>query len=204
MSSIFERLFNNSSKERQICLVGEPNTGKSTLANRFSRDFTGKAEDVSPVSPIPHETVEITKLEQIDFQVGKKRLDVTLVDTPGIAQSIDYREFMKHGLTQNEAIQRAKEATGGIVKSIKYLKEVDLALVVMDSTRPPFDQVSLTLLGTLESHNTKTIIVANKTDLTDANVELIKSTFPHIPVCPISALNGKGVDDLYQQIASVA
>ncbi|MCY3410461.1 MAG: 50S ribosome-binding GTPase [Candidatus Heimdallarchaeota archaeon] len=204
MASIFEKLFGSNKKERQICLVGEPNTGKSTLANRFSRDFTGKDEDVSPVSPVPHETTEITKLERIDFVVGRKKLDITLVDTPGIAQSVDFREFMKHGLTQNDAIQRAKEATSGIVNSIKFLKEVDLALVVMDATRPPFDQVSLTLLGTLESNNTKTLIVANKTDLDTSNIEMIKSTFPHIPVVPISALKGDGVDKLYNQIATVA
>lgn len=203
MSTIFEKLFKSAkSKEKTVCLVGEPNTGKSTLANRFSLDFTGK--EMTTVSEIPHETREITKLEKIDFVVGKKKLDVTLVDTPGIAQSIDFREFMKHGLSQHEAIERAKQATGGILAAIKQLKEVDLALVIMDATKPPFDQVSLTLLGTLESHKTKTIIVANKTDLSNSNIELIKSTFPHIPCVAISALHGDGIDNLYKEIASVA
>lgn len=202
MTNIFERLFRNGPKQRQICLVGEPNTGKSTLANRFSMDFTGVK--MADVSEIPHETRVIQKLEKVDFQVGKKRLDVTLIDTPGIAQSIDFREFMKHGLSQDEAIQRAKEATGGIVSAIKQLAEIDIALVILDSTRSPFDQVSLTLLGTLESHKTKTIIVANKTDLDTSNIALIKETFPHIPVVAISALHGEGIENLYQQIANSA
>jgi hypothetical protein len=200
--TLFERLFKNKTKSANIVLVGEPNTGKSTLANKFAVDFTG--ETMSKISEIPHETTEITTLEKVDFQVGNKRIDVTLCDTPGIAQSVDYREFMKHGLSQDEAIQRAKDATGGIVSTIKFLKDVDVALVVMDACLPPFDQVSLTILGTLEMHKTKTIIVANKTDLDNSNPDLIRSTFPHIPVIGISALTGEGIDDLYSKIASVA
>jgi 50S ribosomal subunit-associated GTPase HflX len=90
------------------------------------------------------------------------------------------------------------------VDSIKFLKEVDVALVLMDSTKPPFDQVSLTILGALEMNKTKTIIVANKTDLENANADLIRSTFPHLNVVPISALKGTGIDNLYQEISSYA
>lgn len=202
MNGILERLFTKPNiKSAQICLVGEVNTGKSTLANRISLDFVGK--EMSETSVIPHETREIIA-EKIDFTVGNKKLDVTLVDTPGIAQAIDYREFMHHGLTESEAIQRAKEATGGIVSAIKFLKEVDVALVVMDATKTPFDQVSLTLLGALEMQHTRTILVANKTDLETANPEMIKSTFPHLKVIPISALHGTGIESLYQEIASIA
>ena len=125
--TLFERLFKSQKKSANIVLVGEPNTGKSTLANKFAVDFTG--ETMSAISEIPHETTEITTLEKVDFQANGKKIDVTLCDTPGIAQSVDYREFMKHGLSQDEAIQRAKDATGGIVSTIKFLKEVDLALV---------------------------------------------------------------------------
>ncbi|MHA2171860.1 MAG: Era-like GTP-binding protein [Candidatus Kariarchaeaceae archaeon] len=202
MNRILERLFKNSAKSASVCLIGEVNTGKSTLANRIAKDFTGG--EVFRTSEIPHETREIQKLEHVDFKAGNKKLDVTLVDTPGIATAIDYRDFMKHGLSEQESITRAKEATSGIVTAIKFLQEIDVALVLMDSTRAPFDQVSLTLLGALELQKTKSIIVANKTDLDEAKPGLISSTFPHLKVIPISALNGDGIDNLYSEIATVA
>ncbi|MHA2252203.1 MAG: Era-like GTP-binding protein [Candidatus Kariarchaeaceae archaeon] len=203
MNGFLDRLFKNKGLDpKSICLIGEVNTGKSTLANRIAVDFTG--EKSFDVSEIPHETREIQKLEHVDFKVGKRKLDVTLVDTPGIATAIDFREFMTHGLSEEESMERAKEATTGIVSAIKFLKEIDVALVLMDATRAPFDQVSLTLLGALELQKTKSIIVANKTDLEEAKPDLISSTFPHLKVVPISALNGDGIDNLYQEIVSVA
>ncbi len=202
MNGILERLFKNTIKQASVCLIGEVNTGKSTLANRIALDFTG--EETFDVSEVPHETREINKLEHVNFSAGKRKLDVTLIDTPGIATSIDYREFIEHGLTEEDAIKRAKEATSGVVSAIKFLKEIDIALVLMDSTKAPFDQVSLTLMGALEMQKTKSIIVANKTDLDNAKPDLIRSTFPHLKVIPISALNGDGIDNLYQEIVSVA
>ena len=113
MVGFLEKIFGTSSKSASVCLIGEVNTGKSTLANR-------------------------------------------------------------------------------------------IALVLMDCTKPPFDQVSLTLLGALEMNNTKAIIVANKVDLHDANPDLIQSTFPHIPVVPVSALNGFGMSSLYNEISQAS
>ncbi|MCE7734237.1 MAG: GTP-binding protein [Candidatus Heimdallarchaeota archaeon] len=202
MVGFLGKLFGNNRKSASVCLIGEVNTGKSTLANRIAVDFTGKEE--FNASEVPHETREIEKLEHVNFQVGKNKLDVTLVDTPGIATSIDYKSFMQHGLSEEDSIARAKEATAGIVSTIKYLKEIDVALVLMDCTKPPFDQVSLTLLGALEMNKTKAIIVANKVDLDDANPDLIQSTFPHIPVVPVSALNGFGMSSLYNEISQAS
>lgn len=202
MVGFLEKIFGASRKSASVCLIGEVNTGKSTLANRIAVDFTGREE--FNASEVPHETREIEKLEHVNFQVGKNKLDVTLVDTPGIATAIDYKAFMEHGLSEEDAITRAKEATAGIVSTIKYLKEIDVALVLMDCTKPPFDQVSLTLLGALEMNKTKAIIVANKVDLDSANPDLIRSTFPHLPVVPVSALNGFGLSSLYNEIAQAS
>ncbi|MHA2503435.1 MAG: GTPase [Candidatus Kariarchaeaceae archaeon] len=135
MSSLFSRIFRQAPKEATMCLVGEVNTGKSTLANRIAMDFAG--ENISSVSAVPHETRDIHKLEHLDFRVQGSKFDLTLVDTPGIATAVNYQEFMEHGMTKEDAMQRAKEATSGIVSSIKFLKEVDVALVLMDSTKAP-------------------------------------------------------------------
>ena len=201
MFKSFLRFFSKS-KNASVCLVGEVNTGKSTLANRISQDFTGKA--MSSVSSIEHETREITALEQIKFSSNGKSLELTLVDTPGIATSIDYKNFVKKGFNEQSAMTRAKQATAGIIEAIKYIEEVDIALLMMDATKTPFDQVSLTLMGTLEMNNKKTIIVANKSDLPGAKPNLIKETFPQHRVVPISALEGTGITNLYNTITEVA
>ena len=85
MTGFLGKIFGNNRKSASVCLIGEVNTGKSTLANRIAVDFTGKEE--FNASEIPHETREIEKLEHVNFQVGKNRLEVTLVDTPGDRKS---------------------------------------------------------------------------------------------------------------------
>lgn len=201
MLSYFTKLFGKK-KAASVCLVGEVNTGKSTLANRFAQDFVGT--DMSEVSHIAHETRDIIQMEHIDFKTESTKLDLTLVDTPGIATAIDYKDFVSEGLSENAAMTRAKEATAGIISAIKFLDSVDVAILMMDATKTPFDQVSLTLMGTLEMKQKKMIIVANKADLPDAKPELIRSTFPQHKVVTISALKGEGISDLYSTIAEVA
>lgn len=202
MKSVLTKMFKTKQKEASVCLIGEVNVGKSTLANYISRDFTGK--NMSAVSEIPHETRSIVKIEEINFKVNEKDLNLTLVDTPGIATAIDYKEFISAGLSSEEAMQRAKEATSGIIDAINQIKSIDIALLLMDATKTPFDQVNLTLMGTLEMNNKKTIIVANKSDLPEAKPEIIMSTFPQHKVVAISALNGEGIASLYDKIAEVA
>ena len=194
--------FFSKEKDASVCLIGEVNTGKSTLANRIAIDFTGKS--MSTVSNIKHETRKIVTLEHIKFSSNGKNLDLTLVDTPGIATSIDYKNFVKEGMDEENAIIRAKEATAGIIEAIKFMEEVDIALLLMDATKTPFDQVSLTLMGTLEMNKKKTIIVANKSDLPEAKPSLIQETFPQHKVVPISALHGIGIANLYDVLAEAA
>ncbi len=204
MSSLTTMLsrFLSKKKHANLCLIGEVNTGKSTLANKIGIDFAGK--EISPVSEIPHETREIAVLEKVDFSNDGKELELTIIDMPGIATQVDWREFTKYGLSKEEAMQRAKEATKGIVDAIKHLNSIDIALVVMDSTKVPFDQVNLTLLGALEMQKKPFIIVANKIDLPNSSPGLIQETFPQHKVVPISALKGEGIDQLYQAIAQFA
>ena len=196
------RFFSNLFGRRKIIslgLYGPPNSGKTTLANKISMDWTG--EPVGKVSEIPHETREVQKKEKIILLVNKKKITMNLLDMPGIATKIDYEEFVKHGMNKKEAQQRAKEATKGVIEAIKWLENVDVALVVMDSTLDPYTQVNITIIGNLEARNIPVVIVANKIDLKDANPKQIKEAFPQHTVVGISALTGKNVNKLYNVIA---
>lgn len=194
----FKRIFGKRRVIR-LGLYGPPNAGKTTLANKISIDWTG--EPVGTVSEIPHETREVQKKERVVVQASGKKLIMNLLDMPGIATKIDYEEFMTYGLSADDAKQRAKEATKGVIEAIKWLENVDTALVVMDSTKDPYTQVNITIIGNLEARDIPVIIVANKIDLPNANPEWIQEAFPQHPVVKISGLTGKHIDGLYDAIA---
>ncbi|MFH1125706.1 MAG: Era-like GTP-binding protein [Candidatus Altiarchaeota archaeon] len=194
----FRRIFGRK-KLIRLGLYGPPNAGKTTLANKISMDWTGTP--VGKVSEIPHETRTVQKKERVVVRSDGQKIEMNLLDMPGIATKIDYEDFMKHGLGEKEARQRAKEATKGVIEAIKWLEHVDTALVVIDSTQDPYTQVNITIIGNLEARNIPVIIVANKIDLKESDSERIKEAFPQHPVVGISAMTGERIDDLYRAIA---
>jgi len=183
----------------RLGLYGPPNSGKTTLANKISVDWTG--EPVGTVSEIPHETREVQKKEHVVVQSNGKRIEMNLLDMPGIATKIDFEEFVAYGLDVREAQKRAKEATKGVIEAIKWLEHVDTALVIMDSTKDPYTQVNITIIGNLEARDIPVIIVANKIDLKSADPKRIKEAFPQHPVVEISGLKGTKIDELYKAIS---
>jgi len=201
LKGFFSRLFGKQKQIRLGC-YGSPNAGKTTLANNISKEFLGK--EVGKVSNIPYETREVTEVEHIELSNNGKKLVINLVDTPGIATKIDFEDFIKHGVKKKDAKIRAKEATKGIIEAIKWLDKMDIVLVVIDSTLDPYNQVNLTILGNLEARKIPVIIVANKIDLKNSNIERVKEMFPQYEIVGISAKTGKNMDELYKTIFKVA
>ncbi len=194
----FFRKFFGKKKIVRLGFYGPPNSGKTTLANRISVDWTG--EPVGTVSEIPHETREVQKKERVTVKFGSKKLIMNLIDMPGIATKIDFEEFLAFGMTKEDARQRAKEATKGVIEAIKWLENVDMALVVLDATKDPYTQVNITIIGNLEARDIPVVLVANKTDLKDAKPEWIEEAFPQHPVVKVSALKGQNLEELYNTI----
>ena len=186
--------------ERDISLgiYGPPNAGKSTLANQISMDLLG--EELGNVSEVPHETREVEKKERAVLEVDGKEITMNLLDMPGISTKVDFKEFKKYGLEEDSAKNRAKEATQGIVEAIKWLDDVDACLVVFDSTKDPYTQVNVTVIGNLEAKNIPILIVANKIDLEDSDPDSVRDAFPQHPVVEVSAKEGRNIDKLYKEI----
>ncbi len=200
---ILAKIFARSRKSQlTIGILGAPNAGKTTLANRISSEC-GNGTPLGVVSPVPHETRDVVALEHCNISDQSGSLDLTVVDTPGIATSVDYREFQAYGLSRQESIDRAREATRGVIKAIQSLDKLDAAIVVVDAARAPFDQINWTVLGNLEARNIPLIIAANKTDLPDADTTLVEATFQS-EIVPISAKEGTGMNELYGSIFSIA
>jgi small GTP-binding protein len=150
---------------------------------------------------VPHETRRVRKKADIELKANGAKLHIDVIDTPGIATQIDFHEFVEdHGMDEEEARRRAKEATEGVIEAIRWLDDVDGVLLVMDCAEDPFTQVNVTILGNLEARKLPVIIVANKIDLPEASPATLKAAFPQHPVVPVSAGEGTNVDALYEAI----
>ena len=193
-SKIIQKIFGK--KHAKIGIYGPPNVGKTTLANRILRDWTG--DIMGSVSEIPHETRRAKWKTNIKIDNGSSSLTMDIVDTPGIATKIDFKDFMNtYGMTNEESRLRAKEATEGVIESIRWLEDIDGVVLVMDATQDPFTQVNVTIIGNLEARNLPILVAANKIDAEDASPATLKSAFPQHPVVPISALTGYNSENLY-------
>ncbi len=197
LGSIFN-LFKRRNRLR-IGIYGPPNAGKTTLANRILMDWVG--DIMGPVSEIPHETRRARLREGVKIEVDGKTITIDIVDTPGLATKIDFHDFMKYGLSEDEAKRRAKEATEGVIEAIKWLDDLDGVILVMDSTEDPFTQVNITIVGNIEARKLPLLIVANKIDLPNSAPARIKSAFPQHTVVPISALKGLNMNTFYRVLA---
>jgi small GTP-binding protein len=192
------KLFRKKNKLR-IGIYGPPNAGKTTLANRILLDWVGDV--MGSTSEIPHETRRARLREGVKIEVDGRTIMIDIVDTPGLATKIDFHDFLKYGLSEEEAKRRAKEATEGVIEAIKWLDDLDGVILVMDSTEDPFTQVNITIVGNIEARKLPLIIAANKIDLPNASPARIKSAFPQHTVVPISALKGLNMDTFYRVLA---
>ncbi len=199
ISRAITSLFSEEDPKR-IGIYGPPNAGKTTLANRIARDWTGDA--VGPESHIPHETRRARRKENVEIERNGKSVTIDVVDTPGVTTKVDYTEFLEHDMEKDDAVRRSREATEGVAEAMHWLREdVDGVLYVLDSTEDPFTQVNTMLVGIIESQDLPVLILANKTDLPESNVRRIENAFPQHETIPLSALEGDNMDEVYDKIA---
>lgn len=198
---IFSSIFGNK-KEVKLGFYGPPNAGKTSLANRICKDFTG--HEMGSVSKVPHETRNVQFKEKVEISYKGKKMTFKIVDTPGIATRIDYEDFMKYKMGKRQAKARAKEATQGVIESIKWLDDMDFVVIVVDSTENPYNQVNVTIIGNLVARNIPVLVVANKTDLLKSDLKKVEAAFPDYEVVGISARYGKNLEEFYESIFKIA
>lgn len=203
--NFFKRVFGNLFKRKKnisLGFYGPPNAGKTSLANKICKDWTG--EEIGKVSKIPHETRQIQFKEKVEIEYKGRKLTLKLIDTPGIATRIDYEDFMKFGLKKKESQSRAKEATQGVIESIQWLEDMDAVVVVLDSTQNPYSQVNITIIGNMVARKIPVLIVGNKIDLKKSDIKKIEGAFPEYDVVGISARYGKNIEEFYENLFKLA
>ena len=198
---MFLAIFKRKSNIR-IGFYGPPNAGKTSLANRICKDWTG--EEIGTVSKIPHETRNVQFKEKVEISYKGKKIIFKLVDTPGITTKIDYEDFLKYGLDKKESQHRAKEAPQGVIESIKWLDDMDAVIVVLDSTQNPYSQVNITIIGNLVARKIPVLIVGNKVDMKKSDLKRTEAAFPEYEVVGISAKYGKNMDEFYESLFKLA
>lgn len=203
--NFFKRMVNKllgKKGDLKLGFYGPPNAGKTSLSNRICKDWIG--EEMGEVSKIPHETREVKFKEKVEIEYKGKKLTFKMVDTPGITTKVDYEEFTKYGMKKDNAKKRAKEATQGVVDAIKYLEDMDAVVVVLDSTKNPYSQVNITIIGNLVARNIPVLVVGNKIDLKKSDIKKVESAFPEYDVVGISAKYGKNMEEFYESIFELA
>ena len=165
-------------KSAFVSIIGRPSAGKSTLLNKIC------GEKVSIVSPIPQ-----TTRNKIRGIITRDAGQLIFIDTPGYHNSD--KKFNNY----------LKELAGSAVE------ESDLILYVMDTTRAPGNEEA-ELLDLLKDASGKTLVLLNKTDLHDCDVnrtvdfidEKLPGVFKPDSLFPISAENGKGIDAVLSRL----
>ncbi len=165
-------------KSASVAVVGRPGAGKSTLINRIT------GHKVSITAPVPQ-----TTRNRIRGILTEERGQIIFIDTPG------------YHLSDRKFNLRLRDLVTGT------LKEADLAVYVMDSTRPVGEEEEAMAEKLL--HLPCPVVAAlNKSDLASETREpnrlFIGRKLPAAEIVEVSALTGTGFSPLLDRIFALA
>ena len=158
-----------------VSLIGRPNVGKSTLMNALV------GEKIAIISHKPQ-----TTRNKIRSILTKDNFQAVFIDTPGI-----HKPKSKLG----DYMVKSAETT---------LNEVDIILYLIE----PYEKIKesdRSIIERLNKVKTDVFLIINKIDTVEAEsllkvIDAYKDVYPFKEIIPISAANGKNIDELMNVI----
>ncbi|MCK5836836.1 MAG: ribosome biogenesis GTPase Der, partial [Desulfobacula sp.] len=170
----------------KIAIVGRPNVGKSSLANRLFGEQRVVVDEKAG-----------TTRDAIELSVEHKGRQFVLVDTAGIRR--------KGKVTQ-------KLEKFSILKALKSLDKCDVALILIDSNEGITDQ-DITIAGYAEDRGCGALFLFNKWDLLDRDRKSVKKYMEELrykakflsyaPAMTVSALTGQRCHKILDEAVSI-
>ncbi len=167
----------------QMAIVGRPNVGKSTLINKLlgeERMLTG------PEAGLTRDSVGVN----YNYQGRELRI------------------FDTAGMRRKSRVQEKLEKLS-VADTIRALNFAEVVVLMIDATMP-FEKQDLSIASLVVQEGRALVIALNKYDLLENRQKVMKDithklehTLPQIkgiPVIPISALTGRGLEKLMPQI----
>jgi len=161
-----------------VAVIGRPNVGKSSLFNRI----TGRR------LAVVHQESGTTR-DSVEFVLEMEGKRFRLADTGGLERPAENRTASHIEAGSRRQIERALADAAAVIMVI------DIQAGIL-----PLDQETALLLRRMGKN---VFVAANKADTAakeDLTSEIERLGFP---VYPVSALHGRGVDDLVQAVAAV-
>lgn len=163
----------------KICIVGKPNTGKSSLLNKLA------GQERSIVSPIPG-----TTRDSVDTRLQVNGIPITLIDTAGIRR----RGKIEKGVEKYS-----------VLRSFKAIERSDVALLMIDAESGIAAQ-DAHIAGFILDAWKSCVVLVNKWDLIEKDNSTMQEYTHHVrqelnfmdyvPLLFISAKSGQRIDQV--------
>jgi GTP-binding protein len=170
----------------RLAIIGQPNTGKSSLLNRLVGEERAIVSDLAG-----------TTRDTVEARFSFEGTEFLVVDTAGIRRKSRVNEDVEF-----YAVQRAYDA----------IDAAELAILVIDAVKGLSEQ-DKKIASRLTDRGRATVVALNKWDLLDdrgnqleAITDRINFLFPvfqYVPIMPLSALTGEGVTPLLKRLLHI-